>query len=81
MTPMCLTKRGCHIADVAPSFALNRLVDAFIDMEILEMSPGYARFQERVLEESGLLQESTETILAMKSLMAEYRQFKQNKSK
>ena len=75
-----MTKRGCHIGDVAPSHELNKLVDGFLDIERLEMSPGYARFQERILDDSGLILESSETVLAMRTLLAEWRKFRENKA-
>lgn len=44
------------------------------------MTPGYASFQERVLKESGLADESSETILEMRSVLAEYRDWNSKKS-
>lgn len=55
---------------------MNRLADAFLKIEILSMSSGYNSFQEKLIEESGLSEESADTILEMKSTLSEYRDFK-----
>lgn len=44
------------------------------------MSSGYNSFQERLIEESGLSEESADTILEMKSVLSEYRDFKSKQS-
>lgn len=44
--------------------------------ETLEASPAYARVQEKMLSESGLFDESPDTIIAMKGVLAEYREKK-----
>jgi hypothetical protein len=65
--------------DVAPDKSLNRKVAAFLRAEALEMSPAYTRMEEKLLVESGLLEESPETIIEMKTVLAEYREFKSKK--
>jgi hypothetical protein len=55
-------------------------VDAFIQVEVLSMTPGYASFQEKLLKESGLAEESSETILEMRSVLSEYRDWSSKKS-
>ena len=55
---------------------MNRLADAFLKIEILSMSSGYNSFQEKLIEESGLSEESADTILEMKSTLSEYRDCK-----
>ena len=67
----------CHIVDIAGNKRLNRMVDAFIQIEILDVSNGFGRFQEKILDESGLSEESPATILEMKSIIAEYRTWKE----
>lgn len=44
--------------------------------ETLEASPAYVRVQEKLLSESGLFDETPETIFAMKGVLAEYREKK-----
>lgn len=44
------------------------------------MGSGYSSFQEKLLEESGLTLESAETILDMKSVLSEYRDWSSKKS-
>lgn len=66
--------------DIAGNRRLNKLVDAFIQVEVLSMSSGYASFQDKVLQESGLCEESAETILEMKSILSEYREWSAKKS-
>lgn len=78
--PACLVGR-CHIVDIAPDIELNRLVNAFLECEMLEMSPGYAPYQRKILKESGLLNESPATILALKSVLADYRDWKNKMGK
>lgn len=43
---------------------------------MLDMSHGYAPFQEKILRESGLMEESSDTILEMKGVLADYREWK-----
>lgn len=42
--------------------------------ETLEASPAYAKVQEKMLLDSGLLDETPDTIIAMKGVLAEYRE-------
>lgn len=72
MKPACLSGM-CPIVDIAPDIRLNKLVQAFIQVESLDLSPGYAQFQGRLLRESGLEQETPETILALKGVIADFR--------
>jgi len=65
--------------DIAGNKRLNKLVDAFLQIEILSMGSGYSSFQEKVLQESGLSEESAETILEMKSILADYRDWSSKK--
>ena len=44
------------------------------------MTQGYGSFQERLLKESGLLEESSETILEMRTVLSEYREWDSKKS-
>jgi hypothetical protein len=55
-------------------------VDAFLQIEILSMGSGYSSFQDKLLVESGLSNESAETILEMKSILSEYRDWSSKKS-
>jgi len=55
-------------------------VDAFIQVEVLSMTPGYASFQDKLLKESGLCEESSETILEMRTVLSEYREWSAKKS-
>jgi len=74
----------CPIVDIAGNRRLNRLADAFLQIEILDMSSGYGSFQEKLLRESGLGDETAETILEMRSILSEYREWsskKNNKAK
>lgn len=77
--PGCLSNL-CPIVDIAGNKKLNKLVDAFLQVEILSMGSGYSSFQEKLLEESGLTLESAETILDMKSVLSEYREWSSKKS-
>jgi hypothetical protein len=76
--PACLANR-CGIVDIAPDPKLNRMVNAFFQVEMLEMSPGYAEFQKKLLKESGLADETPDTILEMKYVMSEYREKSKDK--
>jgi hypothetical protein len=70
--------------EIAGNKRLNRLADAFLQIEILSMTPGYGSFQEKLLVESGLADESAETILEMRGVLSEYREWsskKNNKTK
>jgi len=55
-------------------------VDAFIQVEVLSMTQGYGSFQEKLLKESGLFEESSETILEMRAVLSEYREWSNKKS-
>lgn len=66
--------------DIAGNRRLNRLVDAFIQVEVLSMTQGYGSFQEKLLKESGLFEESSETILEMRAVLSEYREWSNKKS-
>lgn len=66
----------CPIVDIAGNRRLNRLADAFLKVEILSMSSGYNSFQERLIEDSGLSEESADTILEMKTVLSDYRDWK-----
>lgn len=73
--PMCQLPMGCYIEDVKrrpDSQQLHDQIDAFIQAEGLEMSPAYARMQERILSEAGLLDLDPMTIFEMKKVYAEY---------
>ena len=76
--PACLSNL-CPIVDIAGNKRLNRLVDAFLQVEILAMTPGYGSFQERLMKDSGLQEESAETILDMKGVLTEYREWSSKK--
>jgi len=79
MKPACLSGK-CPIVDIAGNKRLNKLVDGFIHTEVLALASGYTLFQERVLRESGLSEESPETILEMRAILAEYREWSSKKS-
>ena len=70
----------CPIVDIAGDKYLNKLVDAFVQIEVLDMSSGYGRFQEKIIVDSGLIEESPATILEMKSIISEYRTWKEKSS-
>lgn len=44
------------------------------------MTQGYGSFQDKVLKESGLYEESSETILEMRTVLSEYREWNNKKS-
>lgn len=44
------------------------------------MSKGYGSFQDKVLKESGLADETAETILEMRAVLSEYRDWTAKKS-
>lgn len=77
--PACLAN-ACEIVDIAGNRRLNRLVDAFLMIEMLDMSSGYAALQDKMLKESGLLDEATDTILEMRVVLGEYREWKAKSS-
>ncbi|NBT57610.1 hypothetical protein EBT16_02385 [bacterium] len=66
--------------DIAGNKRLNRLVDAFLQIEILDMSSGYGSFQDKLLKESGLCDETAETILEMRAVLSEYREWTAKKN-
>ena len=72
MKPACMSNQ-CPVVDVAPDIVLNRKVRSFLQSEGFETSPAYAHVQRRLLDESGLSDETAETLLEMKAVMAEYR--------
>jgi hypothetical protein len=76
--PACMAKR-CPIADVAPDPVLNTKVRAFMNVESLEMSPGYSEFQKRILRDSGLDEETPDTILELKRVLTEAREYEAKK--
>jgi hypothetical protein len=79
--PPCLTRKGCDYLDVAPDEALNRKVDAFLQAEMLEYSgPGYHALADKLVRESGLLDESAATVLEAKSELAEFRAWRDRQS-
>jgi hypothetical protein len=77
--PACLSGK-CPIVEIAGNKRLNRLVDGFIQVEVLALANGYSSFQERALKDSGLSEESPETILEMRAILAEYREWSAKKS-
>lgn len=70
-----MTPQGCPYGDVAPDGALTRLCEAFLQVEMLTDTPGYAHMQQRLLQESGLGGESVETILALRGIMREWQEY------
>jgi hypothetical protein len=66
--------------DVAPDIALNNKVNAFFKVEALDSSPAYARHQEKLLRDSGLIDESADTILEMRQAVVDYRAWEEKKS-
>lgn len=72
--PACHANR-CGIVDVAPDINLNKKVNAFFQVEALDQSPAYAQFQRKAIEDSGLDVETVDTILEMKTILAEYREW------
>jgi hypothetical protein len=74
-----MTPKGCHLIDVAPSPSLNVKVSAFLRAEAFETSPAYARKQEQLLVESGLFDESVETLIEMRVAMNEFRNWQAKK--
>lgn len=78
--PACISGK-CPIVDIAGSRRLNRLCDAFLQVEILDQSSGYGSFQDKIIRDSGLSEESAETILEMRQVLAEYREWKSRQNK
>lgn len=78
MKALCMTKRGCHIGDIAPSHHLNELADAFLLIESLSFSSGYGAYQDKIMRDSGLINETVETIGELKFVMSKFRESKQN---
>lgn len=70
--PLCLLSKGCHLADVAGSRVLREKCMAFIQAENLAESPGYSEMVKKAVEESGLIDESINTIIQMKMVRMEY---------
>lgn len=66
--------------DIAPSKELNTKVLAFLKSEALEGSPAYASKQEQLLKESGLFDESIDTLIELRTTLAEYKQEKQKQA-
>jgi hypothetical protein len=54
-------------------------VTAFVQAESISFSPAYGSLERRLLEESGVLDLSPETVIEMKSLFAQWRNWKANK--
>lgn len=63
--------------DIAGSVSLHRKVNAFLQLTAFELSPGYARVMEKLMEESGLLEESAETLIEMRVALREFEERKQ----
>ncbi len=79
--PDCLTLKGCAIRDEAPDRELNRKVNAFCEIEMLELSGGnYANVIEKTIKDSGLDEENVATILEAKAIVRDYRESKQQES-
>lgn len=72
--PLCMRPQGCPYGDVAPDWALTRKANAFLQAELMSETPGYAAVQQRLLAESGLADESAETLLNLRAILAEYRE-------
>jgi hypothetical protein len=74
---LCLQKDGpgCPIVDAAPDLELHQKINAFIQIESLSFTPGYARLQEQALVDSGLMEESVDTILSMKAVLREHQKW------
>jgi hypothetical protein len=66
--------------DVAPDIALNNKVNAFFQVEALDTSPAYAEHQKKILRDSGLMDETADTILELRSVLVEYREWEAKKS-
>ena len=81
--PACF-KNMCDIQDIQysdESRKLNALADAFINIECLSTSPGYAIVQQKTLEESGLSELNPRIILQLRNVFEDYKQFLRNKEK
>jgi hypothetical protein len=78
--PACWYNR-CDIVDIAPNVDLNNKVSAFFAVESFEMAPAYAEFAKKILRDSGLDQESPSTILEMRAVLMQYRDYEAQKNK
>ena len=74
--PLCLTRKGCPYADVAPDRKLGERVNAFLQAEMLMFGGGYGKLTERLIAESGLDEESAATILEAKRALQNYHDWK-----
>jgi hypothetical protein len=77
--PACMSNQ-CEIVDIAPVLSLNKKVSAFFQVESLDTSPAYAEFARKILRDSGLAEESADTILEMRSALLDYREYEAKKS-
>jgi hypothetical protein len=79
--PLCLTRKGCPYADVAPDRKLGERVHAFLQAEMLMFGGGYGKLTERLIADSGLEQESAATILEAKRVLQNYQDWKAKSEK
>jgi hypothetical protein len=73
--------RGCEIKDVARSTSLQKKSLAFIKAEAFEHSPAAVHWQQQIYKDSGLHEESADTILELKGIMNKYREHKAEKDR
>ncbi|TXH14220.1 MAG: hypothetical protein E6R03_09700 [Hyphomicrobiaceae bacterium] len=73
--PAC-AKNLCPIVDIATSYSLHEKVNAFLQVESFDMTPAYADVARKILRDSGLGDESPDTILEMRAALVEYREWK-----
>lgn len=76
--PRCQTPHGCPIEDIkrAPdSEELEEKVHAFIESELLDQFPAYGRKQEKLLDDSGLMNEPTDVLIQMKTTYHSFRKW------
>ncbi len=80
LRPPCLTRRGCEYEDVAPDEELTRRVDAFLQVEMLSFSGTYGKLADKLVDESGLCDESADTILQAKVTLKNYQDYESKKA-
>ena len=64
---------------MAPDWHLGEQAAAFIQAELLSDAPGYAGVQQKLLRESGLEAESGQTILALRGIMGEWKEYERKR--
>lgn len=76
---MCETEKGCHLEDLYRSSDYTQLeskVVAFLQAEAMAAGNGSSLIQEKIIKESGLLDESPGTLVDMRNTFVKYQNWR-----